>query len=282
MSHYNCWSFCFCCVYIDKSIEYSTSGIIHGELTQNVIWKENIRQAIQLTLTFCVLLLNFRWCFLSSLSGKRWVWLHVVLKTQHKKISNKHPLAHWQEMIVVEFQFHPLEESLSGIHCNYVLWLGESRDASFVRTSRLIVRILVMTPSCMSRTIGSTHEMKMGRKVWFYCRSQSVWGCVEYNLEERASLHVRALRSLGRGGQTNHHPEISFSFSAARETHSNHSQSSQTWEIDGGLDLVNVDLKDYFSVSAAKAEPSQASLAQIKSWANRFAKIMFSSLTFTE
>ena len=24
-------------VYIDKSIEYSTSGIIHGELTQNVI-----------------------------------------------------------------------------------------------------------------------------------------------------------------------------------------------------------------------------------------------------
>ena len=51
---------------------------------------------------------------------------------------------------------------------------------------------------------------------------------------------------------------------------------------DGGLDLVNVDLKDYFSVPAAKAEPSQASLAQIKSWANRFAKIMFSSLTFTE
>ena len=41
-------------VYIDKS-EYSSSRIIHGELTQNVSSKENIRQAVQLTLTFSVL-----------------------------------------------------------------------------------------------------------------------------------------------------------------------------------------------------------------------------------
>ena len=128
-------------------------------------------------------------------------------------------------------------------------------DASFVRTSGLIVKILVMTASCMSRGIGSTHEMRIdGEKSDFIadlCLAPlRLSAPVRSNWEESGSHHVLALRSPGRGGQT-HHPQIRLS--CERDSHWNHSQSSQTW--DGGLDVVNVDSKDYFSVSAAKAEP---------------------------
>ena len=169
---------------------------------------------------------------------------------------NKHPLAHWQEMIVVEFQFHPLEESLSGIHCNYVLWSGASRDAS-------------KDISAHCEDLGNDGQLHVTEN-WLNTRNENGdWeksdfiadlclaplrlsaAPVQSNWEESGSHHVLALRSPGRGGQT-HHPQIRLS--CERDSHWNHSQSSQTW--DGGFDAdVNVDSKDYFSVSAVKAEP---------------------------
>ena len=125
----------------------------------------------------------------------RWVWLHVVLKTQHKKISNKHPLAHWQETIVVEFQFHPLEESLSGIHCNYVLWLGSSRDASFVRTSR---HMSTEPKSCFSNWFkGKTNIFQLRTTNWFRGLSQDIPTKGTFLLEH--SFMLKSYR-LGWGG----------------------------------------------------------------------------------
>ena len=125
---------------------------------------------------------------------------------------NKHPLAHWQEMLVVEFQFHPLEESLSGIHCNYVLWSGASRDAS-------------KDISAHCEDPGNDGQLHVTEN-WLNTRNENGdWeksdfiadlclaplrlsaAPVQSNWEESGSHHVLALRSPGRGGQT-HNTEI--------------------------------------------------------------------------
>ena len=169
---------------------------------------------------------------------------------------NKHPLAHWQEMIVVEFQFHPLEESLSGIHCSYVLWSGASRDASKDISAHCEDPGNDGQLHVTENWLNTRNENRL-RKVWFYCRSLSgpiEAVCCPCPVQLRGErISSRPSSAVTRAGRT----DASYwdkTQGCERDSHWNHSQSSQTW--DGGFDAdVNVDSKDYFSVSAVKAEP---------------------------
>lgn len=171
-----------------------------------------------------------------------------------KRCNNKHPLAHWQEMIlVVEFQFHPLEESLSGFHCHSMFLYWKSHATPHLWGHQPIVRILVMTPSCMSWPIGSTHEMRMGwyeREKSDFIADLSEAVCVHSNLGS-TSPHVLTLRSPGRGWQTHHRDQTQLG-----EKRLSLKSFSIISDLRWRFWCCECIIVDYFSVSAAKAGPS--------------------------